>query len=106
MPEPLVCTGAALSCLIYSPRFCAHLSPLTLHKVSDHVCRVHAPGGEHVGNLKLIGNVWKFKAIGYAADGGVLPGGGPLTDGHNTTFATLDEALLNTSFGAKFSAEP
>jgi hypothetical protein len=39
--------------------------------------------------------VWKFKAIGYAQNGDVIPGGGPLTDRHNTTFIALDEALIS-----------
>ena len=45
------------------------------------------------GNLKLINGVWKFKAIGYDPNGDVIPGGGPLTDRHNTTFIALDKAL-------------
>ena len=81
------------------------MNPLTLCKVNDQVCRVLARDGEHVGNLKLIGTVWKFKAIGYAADGGVIPGGGPLTDRHNATFATPDEALINARFSAKVSTK-
>jgi len=48
-----------------------------------------------VGNLKLINGLWKFKAIGYDPQGDVIPGGGPLTDRHNTTFATLDEAEIS-----------
>jgi hypothetical protein len=55
--------------------------------------------GLHVGNLKLIGSVWKFKAIGVDASGQVIPGGGPLTDRHNTTFSVLDEAQLNVVLG-------
>ncbi|MBC7548718.1 MAG: hypothetical protein H7224_08795 [Polaromonas sp.] len=68
-----------------------HLCP-----VNAQVCSVLTASGEHVGNLKLIGGVWKFKAIGYDADGHVIPGGGPLTDKHNTAFAAPDEALVNT----------
>ena len=68
---------------------------LQLHQVSTQICSVRLAHGEHVGNLKLIGGVWKFKAIGYDASGNVMPGGGPLTERHNTTFATLDEALVN-----------
>ena len=49
----------------------------------------------HVGNLKLIGDAWKFKAIGYDASGSVIPGGGPLTDRHNISFAALDEAAIS-----------
>ena len=69
--------------------------PLKLSPVTGQVCSVHSALGEHVGNLKLIGGVWKFKAIGYDASGNVMPGGGPLTERHNTTFAALDEALIN-----------
>ena len=47
-----------------------------------------------VGNLKLIGGQWKFKAIGYGKQGEVIPGGGPLTDRHNTTFAAPDERMI------------
>jgi hypothetical protein len=60
---------------------------LTLAPVNADVFAVHAQGGAHVGNLKRVGAVWKFKAIGYEADGSVVPGGGPLTDLHNTPFA-------------------
>ena len=68
---------------------------LKLCQVNAQVCSVRSAQGEHVGNLKLIGGRWKFKAIGYDASGNVMPGGGPLTERHNTTFATLDEALIN-----------
>ena len=70
------------------------LNKLTLSRSDEHVYRVLSDQGEHVGNLKLINGVWKFKAIGYAPNGDVIPGGGPLTDRHNTPFATLDEALI------------
>jgi hypothetical protein len=70
------------------------LPVLTLSKVNDGVYRVLAGSGLHVGNLKLIGGQWKFKAIGYGAQGEVFPGGGPLTGRHNTVFATLDEAVI------------
>ena len=64
---------------------------LHLHPVNVQVCSVLTASGEHVGNLKLIGGVWKFKAIGYDDGGRVIPGGGPLTDKHNTAFATPDD---------------
>lgn len=70
------------------------LNKLSLGKVNDHVYQVLTDQGAHVGNLKLINAVWKFKAIGYEPDGEVIPGGGPLTDRHNTTFDTLDEAVI------------
>ena len=57
--------------------------------------------GMHVGNLKQIGSVWKFKAIGYDASGQVIPGGGPLTGRHNSVFTTLDEVEINRVLGGK-----
>jgi hypothetical protein len=75
------------------------MSELRLEPLNAGVCRViHSEHG-HVGNLKLIGGAWKFKAIGYGADGELIPGGGPLTDVHNTPFATPDEAMVNAAFG-------
>lgn len=68
---------------------------LTLSLLNEGVYRVLGSQGQHLGNLKLISGQWKFKAIGYDAQGAVLPGGGPLTDRHNTVFATLDEAAIN-----------
>ena len=73
---------------------------LTLSRVNDGVYRVMADSDHHVGNLKLINGQWKFKAVGYDADGQVIPGGGPLTDRHNTPFATPDEAIINAALGA------
>ena len=69
--------------------------PFKLEPQSPGICRVESSAGLHVGNLKLIGGAWKFKAIGYDASGQVIPGGGPLTDRHNTSFAALDEAEIN-----------
>ena len=68
---------------------------LRLHPVNAQIFSVHTVGGEHVGNLKLIGGVWKFKAIGYEADGSTVPGGGPLTQHHNQRFTSADEALVS-----------
>lgn len=72
---------------------------MKLTKFNDLVYRVLTDQGEHVGNLKLINAVWKFKAIGYDQNGDVIPGGGPLTDRHNTTFDALDEALISAKLG-------
>jgi len=69
--------------------------PLTLEKLNEQAWSVHLDNGALVGQLKLIGGVWKFKAIGYTTGGDVVPGGGPLTDRHNMTFAVLDEAAVN-----------
>ncbi|MDP2818348.1 MAG: hypothetical protein Q8O29_08720 [Polaromonas sp.] len=68
------------------------LSPL-----NDGVWRVMHSQQGHVGNLKRIGSVWKFKAVGYGPGGEVFPGGGPLTERHNTVFAAPDEALVNAA---------
>lgn len=68
--------------------------PLTLQCVNANVYSVHlandANVGTHVGNLKRIGAIWKFKAVGYDDAGAVEPGGGPLTDQHNMVFAQPD----------------
>ena len=63
---------------------------LTLVGVHVAMCQVLDAQGQHVGNLKLIGGRWKFKAVGYGPDGEVVPGGGPLTERHNTVFDRLD----------------
>lgn len=66
-----------------------------LRPVNPQVYSVHTQAGEHVGNLKLIGGDWKFKAIGYEANGSIVPGGGPLTGRHNLRFASADAALVS-----------
>ena len=73
------------------------MNQLTLFRLNDQVYRVLTDAGEHVGNLKLIAGVWKFKAIGYDMGGDVIPGGGPLTHQHNMTFTNLDESVVNAS---------
>ena len=78
------------------------LGKLTLSRINDRVYLVLTTQREHVGNLKLINGVWKFKAIGYDKDGAVIPGGGPLTDRHNTAFGALDEALINAKLAPDF----
>ena len=76
------------------------MTPLTLHRVNEQLVRVLTPEGQCVGNLKLIGTVWKFKALGHDADGQVVPGGGPLTGRHNMAFAALDEAAVRAALQA------
>ena len=73
--------------------------PLSLQAVNAQVFSVLTADGAHVGNLKRIGGVWKFKAVGYEADGSVVPGGGPLTDRHNMSFASADAALVIAGLG-------
>ncbi len=80
------------------------MSPLTLTRVNCNVYSVHLPDGAHVGNLKRIGDAWKFKAVGYDDTGAVLPGGGPLTDWHNTQLGAPDEVELNARLGGATSA--
>lgn len=75
------------------------MTALTLTPVNPDVHSVHTPDGAHVGNLKRIGAVWKFKAIGYDAAGNIIPGGGPLTDWHNTPFAAPDAAEVSAKLG-------
>lgn len=76
------------------------MTPLTLSPVNTNVYSVHSPDGTHVGNLKRIGGLWKFKAVGYDGAGAVEPGGGPFTDRHNTVFATPDALAVSTGLGA------
>ena len=72
-------------------------SPL-LKPLSEGVCALHDLSGLHVGNFKWIQGQWKFKAVGYGPSGQLIPGGGPLTDRHNTPLAQLDEALIRAMF--------
>lgn len=76
------------------------MNKLNLSKTNDLVYRVLTGQGVHVGNLKLINGIWKFKAIGYDAQGEVIPGGGPLTERHNATFAMLDETEISARLTA------
>ena len=75
------------------------MPPLTLTCINANVHSVHLADGSHVGNLKHIGAVWKFKAVGYDDTGSVVPGGGPLTHLHNTPLAAPDETELNDKLG-------
>ena len=72
---------------------------LSLDPVDAQLCRVLIAANVHVGNLKWINSAWKFKAIGYTPTGEVIPGGGPLTDRHNSVFAELDPALVAAGLG-------
>ena len=69
--------------------------PLQLLPVNAGVMAVHTADGGHVGSLKQVGGVWKFKAMGYDADGRMEPGHGPLTDQHNMQFAMPDAAEVS-----------
>jgi hypothetical protein len=71
-------------------------APLSLRAVNANVHSVHLANGAHVGNLKRVGAVWKFKAVGYDDSGAVEPGGGPLTDQHNMVFDAPDAAEVST----------
>ena len=69
--------------------------PLQLRPVSAEVVSVHTADGAHVGSLKKVGGVWKFKAMGYGADGGMEPGHGPLSDQYNLQCVTPDATQLS-----------
>ncbi|OYQ40734.1 hypothetical protein CHU94_06195 [Rhodoferax sp. TH121] len=69
--------------------------PLQLLPVNADVLAVHTADGAHLGSLKKIGAVWKFKAVGYDATGAVEPGGGPLTHQHNVQFQTPDAEAVS-----------
>lgn len=71
------------------------MTPLTLLPVNATACQVHNAQGQLVGSLKLIGQRWKFKAIGQGPGGELIPGGGPLTHRHNTVFDALDAVAVN-----------
>jgi hypothetical protein len=75
------------------------MTALTLTFVNANVYSVHLADGPHVGNLKRIGALWKFKAVGYDATGGVEPGGGPFTHLHNTALSKPDVLELNAKLG-------
>ena len=75
------------------------MTTLTLTAVNGNVHSVHLADGSHVGNLKRIGALWKFKAVGYDNTGGVVPGGGPFTSQHNTPFAAPDVAEIKARLG-------
>ena len=72
---------------------------LSLHEENAVAWRVLSEQAHHVGNLKRVGEVWKFKAIGYDANGAMMPGHGPLTHRHNMSFAALDAALICKALG-------
>ena len=73
------------------------MNQLTLQRTNGQVVRVLDPQGECVGNLKRIGQLWKFKALGRDVDNQLVPGGGPLTGRHNMVFAELDEAAVSAA---------
>lgn len=73
---------------------------LTLSPVNAHVVEVHAGDTGHVGNLKRIGAVWKFKAVGDGAGGAIELGGGPLTAQHNTLFDAPGAQAVNARLAA------
>lgn len=76
----------------------------TVRPVNASVYSVHLADGAHVGNVKQVGAVWKFKAVGYDAAGAVVPGGGPLTDQHNMVFAQPDAAEVSARLLASHKA--
>ena len=80
--------------------------PLQLLPVSAEVVAVHTADGAHVGSLKKVGGVWKFKAMGYDASGGMEPGHGPLTEQHNMQFATPDATEVSARLLGALAGTP
>lgn len=70
---------------------------LQLLPLNAAVVAVHTATGAHVGSLKKVGGTWKFKAMGYDADGRMEPGHGPMTDQHNMQFDTPDAAEVSAT---------
>jgi len=71
------------------------MTTVSLTEVNANVHSVHLADGSHVGNLKRIGTLWKFKAVGYENTGGVVPGGGPFTSLHNMQLSAPDVDEVN-----------
>ena len=80
--------------------------PLRLLPVNTEVVAVHTADGAHVGSLKKVGGVWKFKAMGYDVAGGMEPGHGPLTEQHNMPFATPDAAEVSARLLGALAGNP
>lgn len=95
----------------FTPTF-AHVSPgpvagpLQLLPVNAGVVSVHTAEGAHVGSLKLVGSVWKFKAMGYDAAGRMEPGHGPLTEQHNMQFDTPEVTEVSARLLAALTDGP
>ena len=80
--------------------------PLQLLPVNDGVVAVHTADGEHVGSLKKVGGVWKFKAMGYDAAGGMELGRGPVTEQHNMQFAPPDATEVSARLLGALAGTP
>lgn len=80
--------------------------PLQLLPINAAAVAVHTADGAHVGSLKLVGGVWKFKAMGYDAAGHMEPGHGPLTEQHNMAFATPDAAEVSARLLGALGSKP
>lgn len=80
--------------------------PLTMEPVNANVYSLHRADGTHVGNLKRVATVWKFKSVGYDTAGAVEPGGGPLTHQHNMVFEQPDAADVCARLLASHATTP
>lgn len=67
---------------------------MKLVNINERVVQVQADDATPLGHLKHINGLWKFKAMGFDDQGGLVPGGGPLTEVHNAVFETLDPAAI------------
>jgi len=59
--------------------------PLKLRPINDGAQYITTANGVVMGQIKRINGTWKFKALWRDEVGDWVPGGGPLTDRHNTT---------------------
>ncbi len=77
---------------------------MKLVNINERVVQVQADDATPLGHLKHINGLWKFKALGFDDQGGLVPGGGPLTDVHNAVFETLDPAAIAAGLFPAISA--
>ena len=72
----------------------------TLTPLNGGVQIVCSAEGQLVGTLKRIAGQWKFKAVGVDEAGDLVPGGGPLSDRHNTLVAEPTAAGVSAALGS------
>jgi hypothetical protein len=48
--------------------------------------------GRHIGQVKNLRGRWTFQSVGYGAEGGPVPGGGPCAHRHGAALAGPDRA--------------
>lgn len=71
----------------------------TLRPLNEGVQVVYDLEGQPIGTIKRIGGRWKFKALGVDPAGDLVPGGGPLSERHNTVVEDPSEAGVSAALG-------